>query len=50
MGIAKAVSFLVMFLTATAVMASDSRFDDLKGNPDLRSASAAGQGEEVAAS
>jgi len=41
MGIARAVSFLLLLLTTTAVAtANDSKFSELKGNPQLRSASA----------
>ncbi len=41
MGIARAISFVLVLLTATAAAsASDSKFSDLKGNPKLQSASA----------
>jgi D-alanyl-D-alanine endopeptidase (penicillin-binding protein 7) len=41
MGIAKAISLLLVLLgTAATAVAGDSKFSDLKGNPQLRSASA----------
>ena len=41
MGLAKAISLsLALLLTATTAIAGDSKFTDLKGNPQLRSASA----------
>ena len=40
MGVARAISFVLVLFTAAAVNAGTSKFSDLKGNPQLRSASA----------
>ena len=40
MGIARAISFLLVLMTAAGAAASNSKFSELKGNPQLRSASA----------
>ena len=40
MGIARAISFLLVLMTAAGATASNSKFSELKGNPQLRSASA----------
>jgi D-alanyl-D-alanine endopeptidase (penicillin-binding protein 7) len=40
MGIAKAISFLLILIAAAGATASNSKFSELKGNPQLRSASA----------